>query len=333
MVSEERRTEGRFVLLLPPEFDYLGGLFLPDLERARLAARVALAVARDWGARLAIDFDPGADGRTAAEAAARVARSRPRGALVLGTPRDEVGASILAAALREAGVPCAEPRLAAEASDGFLRDVEKEASRGELPGVRVPEPLGGDARAPFLVLLEGEEPIVGAGVGFRRIERDLVRVSPGRAASIPAGVERIRIVEPSEVEAQARGLIGKGGLCALALPLDGAGRDGEVERWLPSAAALVAAVGADRFRLVVARSGATGADAAAGADWAVRFGMDRPAVARFLEDLVSTQLPERAGLFFAARGFFEIGIDPFEEMYAGNALPDRNEELLRNIVP
>ena len=32
-------------------------------------------------------------------------------------------------------------------------------------------------------------------------------------------------------------------------------------------------------------------------------------------------------------GLYRIGADPLEEMYAGNALPDRNKELIENIVP
>jgi len=50
-------------------------------------------------------------------------------------------------------------------------------------------------------------------------------------------------------------------------------------------------------------------------------------------ELVKEGFPRLSGLFHCVLGFYETGVDPLEEMYAGCALPERNDELIENIVP
>ena len=104
------RKHGCWVLM-PPEFEVLGGLFLPALQRGCLAGRLALAVAswRDRGRR--IFFDPGASGYTAKDLAEDVKRHGGEEAFVAGTEFDRTAAGMLCDALVQAGIGCKHPLL------------------------------------------------------------------------------------------------------------------------------------------------------------------------------------------------------------------------------
>ncbi len=72
---------------------------------------------------------------------------------------------------------------------------------------------------------------------------------------------------------------------------------------------------------------------AGGAPWGIRLGLDDPEWRDALTAILETALPCHAGTWRVLRGWFDLGVSPLEEMYAGNSLVDRNADLLVNIVP
>jgi len=70
-----------------------------------------------------------------------------------------------------------------------------------------------------------------------------------------------------------------------------------------------------------------------GAAWVRFYRLEDPAWREMLERIVVKWMPEKLSLLQCAVHFFHQGIDPLEEMYAGNNLADRNPELVANILP
>jgi len=301
-------------LALVPRFEYLPGLALPDLARARLALSAARAAAE----RGDFPCDLGGAGRTADETAERLSSAGE--VLVVAGAGDEVARALLVAALERRGVavalgapPAAAPGAPAGAATG--------ASAGAAPSAR--EEL-------FLVAERGELSGPGAQLGalFERTdERTLQRRGAGRAAGVAPEIERIALVSGL---AEARALAGEAGLLA-ALRVPRRLERARLDELVAAASELAARLGAERVRLAFEpRAGEPGR--LGGAAWAARYGLEDARLRADLVELVDRALPQHLGLVHTALGYWEIGVDPLEEMYAGNALPDRNAELLANIV-
>jgi hypothetical protein len=67
--------------------------------------------------------------------------------------------------------------------------------------------------------------------------------------------------------------------------------------------------------------------------WGACLGLGRPRGAGVLEDATRIVAPARIPEVQVIIDLYELGIHPLLEMYAGNGLWDRNDELLVNIVP
>ncbi len=330
--------DSRLRVIMPPEFDYLGGLFLPDLGRARLASRLASAVAR-WRRRgYPVQLDLGSSGSTAGQSASLLAGEGVARALVVGGDHDRTGADILRCALVRSGINCPAPLLSsADGSDiipQLRRAVEKLPRPAELlPG---PDPA---VQHPFPVLLiadAGERP-PDLGVTFEAVGRGFRRRSRGRAGSVPPWVGRIEVFQPgaADSEPETDGLAGDDGtvIYGLTLPAGEQGVESLHKDWLRCSMAFIERAGPHRCRLVCADPGPLLETGPHGPAWAARYGIHHPPLREALLELVRGCLPRWLSLLHTVIGLYEIGTDPLEEMYAGNSLADRNAQLIENIVP
>ncbi len=102
----------------------------------------------------------------------------------------------------------------------------------------------------------------------------------------------------------------------------------ELEALLDAARALVAKFGPARARIdfETPRPGPRGR--VGGAPWAARYGLEQPGWRAVLTRLAARVFPQHVPMLQTAIGCFEAGIDPLEEMYAGNSVIERNAELL-----
>lgn len=272
--------ENRLTVIMPPEFEYLPGLFLPDLDRARLVHRAAVMVKRWRSYGYSVFLDAGVHGLTAAQTAKRLEGS----AAVLGGPRDAPGARILVEALG-----CGRPFLSTGDPAEVLGRLEKRVE--SLATMELP--LSGEVHDLSGAFLIGDSP-----GSFRSEGKALVRTKTGRAASLPAWVKKIHLVDAGDAPPEMK----DDELVAFVIP----GKNDDPAPWLETCRAMER----KKLRLTVEGGG---------------LGLERPAVRRLLEEL-----DPRVGMVL---GFREICADPLEEMYAGNSLPDRNAELIENIVP
>jgi hypothetical protein len=304
---------GGLAILLAPELDELAGLFVPDLARARFAGRLATALARWRSTGAAVEVDFGFDGSTALQTALATRAGGWSRVAITGTPLDQGACHALLAALRELSCPGAE--LVLSAGDGA--DVEAAlaalaAGAPPDPGPRPPpEPL------PGLVIVDPGAVCVAAGAVFEaRDGGRLARRTPGPAGSIPAWAEEVCFVDRP-----AAGGAAAATLQVLVLPERWHAR-GTLSRVRAACHALAGVAGADHVRLLSCARAAPGArhGLAGGREWDA------------LEALVAGALPERLGLVRTARSWSELGCAPQQEVHGGNGLPDRNAELIVNLV-
>jgi hypothetical protein len=168
---------------------------------------------------------------------------------------------------------------------------------GGLARGRPAGPPAPDLTGAFLVGREG--PVEGA---FTEAEGRLVREKGGRAGSLPAWVRRIHLVRPGDPPPH----LAEEDLAAFLPPAAG----GDPGPWLGTCRPLER----DRLRLAPTGTGTV---------------LERPGVLPFLQTL----WPELGPLLEAVLGWERTCAHPLEEMYAGNSLPDRNGELVENILP
>ncbi|MBU0754547.1 MAG: hypothetical protein KJ645_05375, partial [Planctomycetes bacterium] len=86
-------------------------------------------------------------------------------------------------------------------------------------------------------------------------------------------------------------------------------------------------------RIWIEKPGLSAGTPCGGAPWSARYGLDHPAFREFLTEIVAHYFPFHLPCLNWLCGLVKVGADPLEEMYAGNGLPDRNAELIENIVP
>lgn len=330
--SMERKATASAWLLLAPEILHLERCFLPDPFRARLAARCARLAERGAGEGPAIGFHGGAGGETARVVAEEVHRRGARFAVVAGRAWDRAAASALARALEERGVEVHPPLwIVPGEEEARIREgaawLEAKA-RGAGPvareGVAAPVLHGG-----WMVTTAGV-PRPSGGILFHDEGNRLVRVGEDPAPGIPSEVREIRLLRAGE-KPTVREADRPAVLWAMALPPLEAFEAEGASSWIDRIAT-AAAAHAGRFRLLPRAPRILPRTRGESTLWTVPYGMDRPAGRAFLRSLGKRLFPELLPWLRILAGFAETGVDPLEEMYAGNALPDRNEALLEVIL-
>lgn len=319
-----------FWVLMPPEFHYLGDLFLPDPFRARTSARIALEAGRLKSRGHTVLFEPGMLGFTIPQTISLLLEGGVKQAAVAGMHWEEKSALSLHDALNAAGVACGRPLLSRKDGRDILTGLSKRVegrARMDL-AFEISRPLPAPGCAAFLILEEGE-PLPDGGAAFRREGADLLRAGPGRAPGIPPWVDRIRMIAPEDRSLLNAGHIDENTLVAFSL----AEADEAKPDWLNRCDEIIEQTGPERFRLSPASQHAPPSRATGGATWAPRYGLLSTAFRKFLSELLRRHFPERLALYHAVLGFLETGVDPLEEMYAGCGLLERNQELIENIVP
>lgn len=337
-------NEGLWVLM-PPEFYYLEGLFLPSFSRARLTAALVSAVLKWRAAGYPVSFDPGLQGCTAPQLSTRLREAGTRKVIVVGAGSDTNGAGILAGSLRRAGVECPAPLITTSDARETLSELSTHVE--SLPqSARTlsdhPCPYG-QSVSPFLIAEEGEEHY-GMYIPFEERGSRLVRTGEGLVHGMPRWCREIRVTSGS-TEAGDAGFIDLSGegadsggreeetIHALSLLPEGPASETSQDGWLDLCDTIIRHSGARRFRLIGRDSPSSNVSACGGASWTTMYGLDHPSGLRLLTRLVKRYFPERSCYFHTLLGFAELGVDPLEEMYAGNSIADRNAELLENILP
>ncbi len=332
-------------VLMPPEFYYLEGLFLPSFSRARLTAALVSAVLKWRAAGYPVSFDPGLHGFTAPRLSTKLREAGAKKAIVVGAGSDTNGAGILAGSLRRAGVECPEPLITTsdtrETPGELLTHVES-LRRSARARSDHPVPFGQPA-SPFLIGEEGEEHY-GMYAPFEERGSRLVRTAEGPVHGMPRWCREIRVTSGG-TEAGDAGLKDLSGertdssgreeetIHAVSLLPECAASETSQDGWLDLCDAVIRHSGARRFRLVGRDSLSSSVSACGGASWTSTYGLGHPSGLRLLTRLVKRYFPERRSYFHTLLGFAELGVDPLEEMYAGNCIADRNAELLENILP
>jgi hypothetical protein len=243
-----------------------------------------------------------------------------------------VGAEVLCRALKTQGLEGARPLLQLSENDEIVTSLTNRVE--SLADMKLPLPDWGeflDSFHPCLALVETEETLPRIGTVFERREDRLIRRSPGPAISIPEWAETVRLLSLDHMDAMRDGRDDTS-LFAFRVPPLEEGK-GKVESCLEACESMLARVGPERFRLTLAKPPLSMEGFSGGASWAARHGIQESGMRRFLLELASRHLPGWLPRVIMVLGLYEIGADPQEEMYAGNALPDRNSELIENIVP
>jgi hypothetical protein len=314
-------------IIMPPEFEYFPGLFLPDLARARLAARLALLADRLRSRGHGVYFDPGRQGLMADETARMLGDHGARRIVLAGARNDRFGIAILSEALKSAGIDPGRPCISeGDGGDILTPLASRIESLAKMDLYLQGRPCSGAAAESCLMILEEGEAQPGLGVPFRKAGDRLIRLAAGRAGSIPPGFTEIRFLSLGEAVLKQR----EGDHVLLALGIPGSAPDHlNLDDWEP-----VLGRGASaQCRLFMEDPGSGNTPACGGAAWAFRHGLDRPAIRELLQQIVTQYFPAQLPLFRALCGVYEVGADPLEEMYAGNSLKDRNAELIELIVP
>jgi hypothetical protein len=328
------RGEKNFWMLMPPEFAYLGELFLPDLVRARLVGGIAAALPKWRASGYRVLFDPGTMGLTGAQTAEILAERGVQKVAVTGGMYDRTGVSILMDALNRKGLECGRPLLTSGnhgvVLQGLSKRLESLARMDHPYAVEAPEAL--QHPSPFLILEENESAPT-QGVAFKKTGQGLQRVTRGGMEHLPPWVNAVRFIRPHDAPPSPSSMSQEDVLFALILP----SVDEMIRPDIPSCLTLcrqvVEGVGPQRFRLILKASERLHETACGGAGWALRYGLQSPWHREFLVALTTTLLPNLFPLLNVVLGFYEVGSDPLEEMYAGCGIMERNAELIENIVP
>ncbi|MFO0982647.1 MAG: hypothetical protein U1E76_13095 [Planctomycetota bacterium] len=287
-------------VVVPPELDYLPGLFLPDLVAARLRTQVA-RWARRSGAQAC--FDP--EGATARALAHRLAASGAR-AIAICHANDPGPAALLERALRAAGL------MVAGCYRGDRLPLALEALTRSGPA------MPATAIGTSLFVTEPGDSLPLPGVVFARQRADRwTRVSAGAWQAIPADVRTIEIVHRDRAIVAFPTTL-------FAIPM----RASAAADWPELVARVCDAVGPDSVRFVLPSIAAPAQGAAL---WAHRYGLHDAVARERLHAAVSRHLPLQLDWLETVLGFFQLGVSPLEEMFAGNSLVDRHQELMQNL--
>jgi hypothetical protein len=193
-----------------------------------------------------------------------------------------------------------------------------------LPGLFLPDRQSAvrSGAGPFVLIRRGSA-VPGGTIAFEmETEDSWVRRAPGRVSAIPAWVTRIELA--SVVRAPRREFLADS-RCLFAIPVDAPGATPDT--WAQIADAV------DRARLRLFRSGdLLDRGSTSGALWASRYGLGTREDAARLLALVERFFPCFEPLVRTVARWCELGIDPLEEMDAGNGIADRNAEMVANIV-
>lgn len=334
-------------LVVPAACEPLPTLLGPDLPRARLLARLALWLSRTGDELRPLWIDLGQQGRSVDEAAAALRRRACTEVAVVGTPHDGGACRLLAEAL------CAE---GLEAVGGACVPLGEQALQewwGSVPGTATArgdtEPGSGDEFAmgssgwPLLLVVDGsdahgEARLASQGVVFRAQGATvLTRVTAGPVPGVPSAIERIVVQRHRDLVDDAPLHDDASTLHLLALP---AWPDPDRPEVIDRLARRLSACEPSRVRLVLDPLPAAPVGRAGGSPWAARCGLlilgtgrvDERAVAGLVQ-LVALLFPDRLGELSLALSWLSAGLSPLEQMTARRGLPDRNAELLQNIVP
>jgi len=284
-------------VLMPPEFEYLSSLFLPDIARARLVGKIASNVT---------NFDPGAEGKTAREQTQNLDGE----VLVVGVDSDGSSASILEAAVCEAGVKQVSKLIVSDQGEDVLKTIGIK-DEGKSPLENSP-----------CFMIQEKEKNEGA---FVEKNNYLIRKVRGKAGSIPNWVKKIFLIRwDDQVDHWEENTI---------YAFSFFSPDELNPSWEKACAKIIEAVGPDCFRLAHLNPKPCSTSDWGGAPWAGKYGLENRGFTQFLRELTKKHLPLQAGLLEVVIGYYQLGVDPFEEIYNSNALIDRNQELIVNIVP
>ena len=326
------RKNGCWVLM-PPEFEVLGGLFLPALPRGRLAGRLAGAVAGWRDQRRRIFFDPGVSGYTAEDLAEEVKRYGGEEAFVVGTVFDRTAAGLLCDALVQAGIRCKRPLLGRKDGEEIMEELSRGVEGRPVAGSPGPQHDKELVQSsPCFVIIGEGDPIPTQVTVFRKDRLGLIRETEGRAGSIPAWVREIRFYGDEAYEV-SKSKMDEPVIHAVSLPSSNPDGDIDTGLWLERCRHVIEKVGPGRFRLCGAETLPASKQGTASTIWACRYGLHDPRIRTSLLELVAGYLPGMLILLNTVIGFYEMCVDPLEEMYAGCSLPDRNACLIENIVP
>ncbi len=325
-----RSTPGPLVLAFPPEFDYLAGLFLPDLTRALLLGKIFLLCRKARGEGKNVLLDPGGEGLPASERVRALLDLSPSGILVLGAPRDHASALVLAEAWKERGAFVEGPLVG--------KTFPKRKILSHLKALGPQKNSWVEDRSspllspqPFTILPSAEEngcPLP-EGPFFREKEPGLLeRAAPGGWGFLGPSITEIRILCEEDPLPPAKETL----LLALHIPPPSSPPERK-KKFLERLARAAERSGESNLALLPPRRERRVAPLPAGAPWAAGYGLEDPRTRNLLLDACAAAFPSRLGPFHAALGFYSCRIDPLEEIYAGNHLADRNQDLIVNIVP
>ncbi len=309
-----------------------------------------------------VHVDLGAQGFLADETAAVFAAEHCDEVFVLGEPQLHDAFGMLVAALRARGLRIAhaapdEGALAALASwwqrCGGSPPATVNASAPDAAPTDAPMAATGGVPAhvrpwPELLLTRADEAVPAAhGIVFEeQPDGSLLRRSPGPAGCVRAEVDVIHVHTSEQWTEAALRTVAPTDLVALRLGAEDA-ESASTSAAIARMAALRARFGPARVRLAVDRVSLTTDARCGGAPWAARLRLDGGStLSRVLAGVpghaptdtltdATRGEPTRAQRrqLAAALAWQALGVDPLEEIYAGNALPDRNAAMLVNIVP
>ncbi len=318
------------LLAFPPELDYLAGLFLPDLTRARLLGRAFLFCRKAGREGKEILLDPGGESLPAGERAHSLLGLSPSRVLVLGAPRDAAPAKVLVEELKEKGASVVGPLVGKTfPKRKILSQLKGLGPQKKSPVKKAPTPLL--SPPPFMILPSAEEdgrPLP-EGPIFREKEPGLLeRAAPGRWGFLGSSLTEIRILGEEDPLPPPKETL----LLALHIPPPSSPPERK-ERFLERLTRAAKRSGESNLALLPPRRKRQGGPLPEGAPWAVAYGLENPETRSLLLEACAAAFPSRLGPLHAALGFYACRIDPLEEIYAGNHLADRNRDLIVNIVP
>lgn len=313
-------------ILIPPEFEYLPGLFLSDPARAQWVAEIWNLASRMRKEGYDVSLDAGTDALTAAETAAKLETDRIGLVMLTGLPCDAKAIEILSDALEEKNLEFASPVIRESDDDSATAALEKQIRDSSEPASSSidEDKVFINRNTPFLV-----SDTVGVGGPktpcFIRSGNILRKNGTGPAGSLPPDLEEIRIIDgahtmPSSIDGSNRRT-----LYAFAL----ADVIEDPEAAYKCCSSLIDRVGSEGFRLLPLSEYVS----CGGAEWGARLGLHHDAMKNFLQRLTVNCSPSWNNYLNVVNLYYALGEDPLEEMYASNSLPDRNAELIENIVP
>jgi len=314
-------SQPTFYILTPPEFEYMPGLFTPDLQRARLIANLAMLVEDHRRKGYDVIYDTGSDGLTAKAQAEKLKRLGVKNAAVVGADCDRTGVTVLTNALKNIGIETGDAHISECDGEDLLASLESRISSFTKHDKSLDIKTGSST---CFLIHKKDERFSSNGVVFVRDGDTLTPVGPLGAGSVPARLNKIRLFKPDD-EIRSYGDDSIYVFCApSAEPVN--------IKWRQTCAKLIDIAGHDKFRLYLSANGSCSNRSFGGAQWAARYGFASPAFRDFLCALVAEFIPDQACQLNVVLGMYETGVDPIEEIYEGNALVDRNAELIVNIV-